>query len=80
MSSPNQQDSSVSALGRYSQFYEYMITQDRWNREEIDSVARQHRVMLDAAIETINDWAFDALGATLIDDENDELVVDRSLL
>jgi len=66
--------------GRYEQLFTVLIERERWGRDEADAQARAFGLMLDAGVETINDWAFDALGAPLIDDEGNELVVDRSLL
>lgn len=66
--------------GRYEPLFVALIERDRWPRNEADAVARSHGLMLDAGVETINDWSFDALGAPLVEDEGDELIVDRSLL
>jgi uncharacterized tellurite resistance protein B-like protein len=66
--------------GRYEALFVALIERDRWLRNDADAVARSHGLMLDAGVETINDWAFDALGTPLIEDEGDELIVDRSLL
>ena len=66
--------------GRYEPLFVALIDRDRWARDDADAVARSHGLMLDAGVETINDWAFDALGAPLIEDEGDELIIDRSLL
>lgn len=66
--------------GRYEPLFAALIVRDRWSRDEADAVARSHGLMLDAGVETINDWAFDALSAPLIEDDGDELVVDRTLL
>jgi uncharacterized tellurite resistance protein B-like protein len=66
--------------GRYGPLFSVLIQRDSWDRDDADAQARALGLMLDAGVETINDWAFDALGAPLIDDEGDELTVDRSLL
>ena len=66
--------------GRYEPLFVALINRDRWTRDDADAVARSHGLMLDAGVETINDWAFDALGAPLVEDEGDELIIDRSLL
>jgi len=66
--------------GRYEPLYARLIEQKRWDRGDAEGVARGMGLMLDAGVETINDWAFDALGAPLIEDEGSELIVDRSLL
>lgn len=66
--------------GRYEPLFLALIERQRWTREDADAVARQHGLMLDAGLETINDWAVDALGAPLVEDDGDELNVDQSLL
>lgn len=66
--------------GRYEPLFASLIDRDRWDRDEADSLARSYGLMLDAGMEAINDWAYEALGAPLIEDEGDELVLDRSLL
>jgi uncharacterized tellurite resistance protein B-like protein len=66
--------------GRYEPLFAALIERERWSRGDADDVARSHGLMLDAGIETINDWAFDSLGAPLVEDEGDELFIDRSLL
>jgi uncharacterized tellurite resistance protein B-like protein len=66
--------------GRYEPLFVALIDRDRWDREAADEAARSHGLMLDAGVETINDWAYDALGGPLIEDEGDELLIDRSLL
>lgn len=70
----------VGPGGRCEPLFIALIQQDRWRRDEADAVARSCGLMLDAGVEMINDWAFDALGAPLIEDDGDDLNVDRSLL
>jgi len=65
---------------RYGPFFTALIEQERWSREEADTLARSLGLMLDAGVEAINDWSYDALGAPLIEEEGDELALDRSLL
>ncbi len=67
-------------LGRFRGFYEAVIARDRWGEDEARALAREHGVMLSAAVETVNDWAFDALGGPLIDEDGGGLLVDRSML
>ncbi len=66
--------------GRYDAIFRALIEQASWTRADADRIAREQGLMLDAAIETINDWAYDALGAPLVEDDGDELLVERSLL
>lgn len=65
---------------RYQPLFIALIERNRWDRQDADGIARSHGLMLDAGVESINDWAYDALGAPLIEDGGDELILDRSLL
>lgn len=80
VAAPGSGDDAAAApqLGRYSVFYAAIIERDRWSEDEAGVLAREHGVMLSAAIETINDWAFDALGGPIIDEDGDGLAIDRS--
>jgi len=66
--------------GRYGPLFVALTQQERWDRAAADRIARTHGLMLDAGVEAINDWAYDALGTPLIEDEGDELVLELSLL
>jgi hypothetical protein len=71
---------AVGPGDQYQALFVSLIERDRWDREDADRMARSHGLMLDAGVETINDWSYDALGAPLIEDEGDSLLVDRTLL
>tara|TARA_R110002072_G_C7974274_1_gene535185 strand:- start:6361 stop:8700 length:2340 start_codon:yes stop_codon:yes gene_type:complete len=74
------EENRFAQLKRYAPICELLIGNERWSRDEADTLAREHGVMLDAAIETINDWAFEALGAPLIETEGDDLRISLDLL
>ena len=65
--------------GRYGPLFVELIQKSRWTRSEADCIARSLGLMLDAGVEAINDWAFDALDAPLIEIDGDALVIERSL-
>lgn len=67
-------DSGVPA--KYAPFLNALRGRPSWSREEAVALAREHRVMLDGAIETINDWALESHGKPLIDEVAGELLVD----
>jgi tellurite resistance protein len=46
-----------------------------WTREDAEQLARQHGLMLNGAIEAINEWSIDALGTPVVDDFGDRLAV-----
>lgn len=73
-------ESGNSPQGRYGAFYRELIERERWSTAEADELARRHGLMLAGAVETINDWAFDALGGPVLDDAGGEIIIDRSLL
>lgn len=51
-----------------------IVRQVEWNRKALEQIARQHRLMPDGAIETLNDWAHDASGELLLEVEDGGLV------
>ena len=45
-----------------------LITKAEWTYEEIEELCDGLQLMTAGAVETINDWAFDKVGAPLIED------------
>ncbi len=52
----------------HTRFYETLITKEQWASEEIKSLCDELNLMMNGAIETLNDWAFENVDAPLIDD------------
>lgn len=69
-----------SPPARFLGFYAALLAQERWTKEDAQSLARSHGHMLSGALEAINEWAFDALGSQLIHDDGDSISIERSLL
>lgn len=67
-------DSGLPA--RYAPFLSALRVRPSWNREEAVALAREHRVMLDGAIEAINEWALESGGSPLVDEVDGVLLVD----
>ena len=77
---PEPEDDESIELGRYAALYQQLIKKERWSSDEIDQLSSDLGLMRDAAIEAINDWAFDALGDPLIDEDEEGYTIDHSLL
>ena len=50
------------------ELYFKLITKAEWTHEEMEGLCDGLQLMTDGAVESINDWAFDNVGATLIED------------
>ena len=50
------------------ELYFKLITKAEWTHEEMEGLCDGFQLMTDGAVESINDWAFDNVGATLIED------------
>ena len=53
---------------QYQRLYEKLITRETWTAEEMEALCAGLQLMTDGAVETINDWAFEQVGAPLIED------------
>jgi len=61
---------------RYGPFLAALRARPEWRRDEAVALAREHKVMLDGAIEAINDWALEAGLPPLIDETDGVLLID----
>jgi hypothetical protein len=60
---------SIQGLdSKYHELYVKLITKAEWAYEEIEELCDGLQLMTAGAVETINDWAFDKVGAPLIED------------
>ncbi len=57
-----------------------LLTRERWAVPEADQEARKLGLMLNGAVETINEWSVERFGAALIYEETGALVVETSLM
>jgi hypothetical protein len=65
---------------RYRAFCKAILARERWNRDEIADVARQQGLMLNAALEVLNEWSTDVFGDWLIEDEGDHFTIRQHLM
>ena len=60
-------------------FLSDVLARDHWPREDIAALAGQHRLMLDGAVEGLNEWSYGQFDAALIDDDVDGLTLNAGL-
>ena len=54
--------------GAHTHLVERLICKEKWSSEEVKDICKELNLMVDGAIEVINDWAFDNVEAPLLDD------------
>lgn len=64
---------------QHAAFARDLVTRDEWSRDALAHLANQHDVMLDGALETINEVAFDEFDVPLVEGD-DPVVVSPALL
>ncbi|WP_067099218.1 tellurite resistance TerB family protein [Marinomonas atlantica] len=55
----------------YKELFETLITKESWARKEVHELCSKLNIMVDGALETINDWAYDKVDAPVLDDDGD---------
>lgn len=69
-------EASPGLQERYAPFWKALRARPSWRREEAVVLAREHGLMLDGAIEAINEWALESVSAPLIDESDGVLMID----
>jgi uncharacterized tellurite resistance protein B-like protein len=65
---------------RFCGFLEQVVSRETWPRTELSSLARQHGLMLNGAIENINQWSQEKLGDWVIDEGEDPIRIRMDLV
>lgn len=55
----------------HSALYDMLISKEKWKRNDVLAQCQKLNLMIDGALETINDWSFDIVDAPIIDDDGD---------
>ncbi len=63
----------------HARFLDVVCRQERWPRTQFEHMAREFGLLPDGAVETINEWAYDALGDALLE-EGDPVFIQLALL
>ena len=70
---------TISSLDKkHRSLYQQLITKKEWSLDEVKKLCAELQLMVDGAIEVINDWAFDNVDAPLIED-GDAVFIDLEL-
>lgn len=64
---------------KHTNLYQTLIAKDMWSRNEVMEFCQTLGLMIDGAIETINDWSYDIADAPVLDD-NDYIYVDLEIV
>ena len=59
---------TYSLDSKHNSLYEKLITKEEWSFDDVKQLCEEQQLMVDGAIEIINDWAFDNVDAPLIED------------
>jgi len=80
VSEKTQIDSVISGLDvAHRDLYGKLISQDEWRNEEIQQFCKDLDLMMDGALEVINDWAFELVDAPVIEN-GDPIFVDLEIV
>ena len=63
----------------HNKLFEKLCTKEQWSRNEVAECCTELNLMIDGAIETINDWSFDLVDAPVIEDDGD-IYVDQEIV
>ena len=70
----------VGLAARFVPFVEQISMQPKWSRVELDRLARELKMMLDGAVDAVNEWADERFGDLLLIDEGDGFQIQGELL
>ncbi|MBL4829088.1 MAG: TerB N-terminal domain-containing protein [Aliivibrio sp.] len=73
------QDSSDGLDDAHKAAFNTLATKEQWSRDEVQSLFSKHKLMIDGAIETINDWSFDLVDAPVLE-QDDDIFVDLEIV
>jgi len=73
----SQIDEGLDVLHR--SLFESLTSKEKWTRKEVEELCHTLGLLVDGAIETINDWSFDTVDAPVLD-EDDDISVDQEII
>ncbi|MHA3595382.1 tellurite resistance TerB family protein [Yersinia enterocolitica] len=63
----------------HSQLYHRLLEKEQWPRKEATELCENFNLMLNGALEVINDWSYAVVDAPVLDDANDDIWVDLQI-
>ena len=70
----------VALAPRFVPFVERLAKQPQWSRTDLDRLARELGMMVDGAVDAVNEWAHEQFGDLLLIDEGDIFLIQSELL
>ena len=64
---------------KHNSLYDTLITKEKWDRKEIEKICQELGIMVDGAIEAINDWSFEKVDSPLIEDD-EYIYIDKEIV
>ncbi|MFK5975178.1 MAG: TerB N-terminal domain-containing protein [Sulfurovum sp.] len=64
---------------KHQELYEVLVMKDEWSQEEVHLLCSKYGLMVNVAIETINEWAYKLVDAPIID-EDGNIFIDREIV
>jgi hypothetical protein len=62
----------------HQSLFETLLDKDQWSLSEVQQMCKSAGLMVDGAIEIINDWAYEQVEAAVLDDDGD-ILIDREI-
>ncbi|MCZ6802902.1 MAG: TerB N-terminal domain-containing protein [Proteobacteria bacterium] len=60
--------------------FESLISKEKWPRNDVETMCRNLGLMVDGALETINDWSYDKVGTSVVEEDGDEIYVTQEIV
>jgi hypothetical protein len=70
---------TISLDKQHRVLFETLIDKEKWLREDIETICQKLNLMIDGALETINDWAYEIADAPVLEDDGD-IYVDQEIV
>ena len=64
----------------HATLYHALIAKEKWLRNEVIALCQKSGLMIDGALEIINDWSFDHVDAPVLNDEGDAIYVSQDIV
>lgn len=75
----DEQDETDGLDEAHQSLLDALLKEQEWPRQAVEDMCSQYGLMIDGAIEQINDWSFEVFDAPILEDEGD-IIVDQELV
>lgn len=72
---PPKNITSDSTTSAWMEVFKVLLSKELWNRVELESICRERGLMPAAVLEQINDYAYEKVNDTIIDEDGDRIYV-----